>query len=654
MRKPVINVYANPLPGVDPIQILPRVGDLIVDHAPTERFPWVCVVNGLPLKREYWMRRTIQMGDVVELHSVVMGGGTRSILGVIASIALSVFAPWISGPLLGLTGITATLVSAGIMLVGTALINALIMPKPAGAGQNEVAQASPTYSVAMAGNQARLNQPIPVGYGRLRTYPDYAAQPYTEFSTETNPDGDEYFYGFYAIGHGEYDIGAVLLGNSDINSFTDVEYRILRPGQKPILVDPNVVSAVEVANQVVKFDELAGPFAACPPGRRLRSFRVNVVFPRGLCVIDKESGKPQGRSVEIEISYRPINDAFTPLGEWITVPVQTVRASTLTPQRRSFAFDLPAGLPSERIAVRMRRLTEEEDDQYIYDQVMWAGLRGYLKGAVPLAPTVTHLEVKIRASEQISGASQRKIGVVWQRKIRTWSPAGGMSGLVATRNPMWALLDKWTNTVYGDRIPLDRIDLKSVYRIAQTCEQRRDRFDIIFDSRISSFEGDMTIARVCRSSPIRRNGMRSVIRDERMDFPIAAFTPRNVIKGSSSYQYLQTTEETADGVIVEYFDHNAFDWLQIECPQPGRTVTNPNDHRYNASLPVMENPVLLQMPGITGPTHAEREGLYQAAVNALRRKYAQWQCELEGSLVHFGAPVLFRRCCTTPQKALTR
>src|SRR5690606_30135345 len=116
-----------------------------------------------------------------------------------------------------------------------------------------------------------------------------------------------------------------------------------------------------------------------------------------------------------------------------------------------------------------------------------------------------------------------------------------------------------------------------LYAIAQTCEERRDRLDIIFDTRVSSFEADATIGRVCRSSPMRRNGLRSVMRDERQDLPVAAFTPRNVLEGTSSYQYMQVTDETADGVIVEYFDHNFFDWLEIECPQPGKTVMNPAD-----------------------------------------------------------------------------
>lgn len=636
----VINVYPSPLPGIEPMQIRVPAGELIVSHAVESRLPCICVANGLPLRRDYWMQRRVQPGDVIDIHPVVQGGnGSRSILGVIASIALTVFSPWAAAAL-GFTGAAATLVAAGITLVGTALINAVIMPKAPGANANQAQQASPTYDVALSGNQARLGAPIPVCYGRMRSFPDYAAQPYTEYSTESAPEGDQYFYGLYAIGHGNFDIGAVTIGDSDIKSFTDVEYKILQPGELPTLVKPTVVTAIEVNGQTLNEETPTGPFVACGPGRRLNGLGIDIVFPRGLAKINMSTGKTSEASVEIEVSYREINDAYAPLGDWVTLPLQKVSASSLTAQRRSFYF--PFDVPT-RIAVRVRRTTKQSDGSDLYDEASWYAMRGYLANPAPLAPYVTHMEVRIKASEQMSGANQRKIGVIWQRKIRTWDPENGFTAEpVATRNPMWALLDKWMDLTYGDRIPEDRIDLQSVYEIAMVCDERKDRFDYIFDNRTTSFDADKVIGTVCRTTPIRRNGRRSVIRDAWEDLPVTAFTPRNIVRDSSSYQYMQVTDVTADGVIVEYFDRNAFDWLEVECPAPSRNYTSPLDPRWKPNgEPPMENPVRIQMPGITGPTQAEREGLYQAASNALRRKYCSWSTELDATLVWFGAPVLF-------------
>lgn len=636
-----LNIYSTPLAGVPPLQITLPAGTSIIEHLPHARLPWVCVANGLPLQRDYWMQRRIHPGDVIDMHPIVQGGNSsRSILGVIAAIALTIFAPYLAGTVLGFTGATATLVAAGITLVGTALINAVIMPKPPGANANQAMQASPTYDVAMSGNQARLNSPIPVCYGRLRSFPDYACQPYTEYDTSSAAEGDQYFYGLYAIGHGVFDIGAVTIGDSDINAFSDVQFNILQPGEAPRLVEANVATAVEVNGQVLQHEVPTGPFVACGPGRKIKALGIDIVFPRGLAKINMSNGKTSEATVEIEVSYREINDGYRPLSGWLMLPPQSVTASSLTAQRRSFKFEFAE---PKRIAVRVRRTTAPADGTDLYDEVNWVAMRGYLENPAPLAPSVTHMEVRIKASEQMSGASQRKIGVIWQRKLHTWTPEDGLSAEpVATRNPMWALLDKWTNPVYGDRMPLDRIDMPALYAIAQTCDERKDRFDYIFDNRTTSFDADKTIGLVCRSTPIRRNGKRSIIRDEWEDLPITAFTSRNILRDSSSYQYLQVTDESADGIVVEYFDRNAFDWLEVECPAPGRNYTSPLDPRWKPDgEPPMENPIKLQLAGITGPTQAEREGLYQAASNALRRKYCSWSTEMGATLTWFGAPVLF-------------
>ena len=631
-----INIHTTPLPDVPPLQIRVPVGGLITDHLPHTRLPWVCVANGVALRREYWQQRTLQAGDVIALHPVVLGSGnSRSILAMVATIVLAIFAPYAAAAM-GFTGAAASVVSAGIVMVGTALINAVIAPKEA---KQESTTASNTYSVSTSANQARLNQPIPVGYGRMRTFPDYAAQPYTEFFTDTNSDGDQYFYALYAIGQGEYNIIAVMLADSDIKSFTNVDYKILNPGEAPTLVNPMVVTGIEVAGQVLSPNPV-GPFAACGPTRRLTHIGIDLTFPKGLADIHMPTGKAGNMSVTVHVDVCEINDAFREMGEWVRLASETVTASSVTPQRRSFKYAVPEA--GKRYAVRLSREGEQSTNVDHYNETTWSALRGYLAGSAPLAANTTHLEVRMKATEQLNTMSQRKIGVLWHRKLRTWSPDTGFSTeLATTRNPMWALMDKWTDTVYGDRLPLDRVDMQTLYDLAQIADARKDRFDYVFDSKTTSFEADQLIARVLRSTPVRRNGVRSVVRDELSDLPVTAYTARNISKGSTSMQYMQITEETADGIIVEYFDRNAFDWLEIECPAPGYTYTYPDHPGFNPDLPSMSNAVRLQLPGITGPLHAEREGLYQAAANVLRRKYCTWSTEMQGVLAWFGAPVLF-------------
>lgn len=633
----VINIHTSPLPNVPPVQIVVPSGTLICDHVPKEKLPWVCVANGQPLKRDYWMSRPVYAGDVISLHPVVLGGGgggSRSILAAIATVVLAIFAPYAAAAL-GATGAAASAVSAAIVMVGTALINAVIAPKET---KQESQQASNTYNVATSGNQAKLNQPIPVGYGRMRTFPDYVSQPYTEYTTATNEDGDQYFYALYGIGQGDYNITAVMLGDSDIKAFSDVEYKILKPGEHPTIVNPMVVTGVEVGGQILSPTPV-GPFVACGPARRITHIGIDLTFAKGLTDIHLPTGKAGPMSVTVYVDIVEVNDAFKLMGEWQRLATETITGSSVTPQRRSFKYEVPE---HKRYAVRLSRANEQSRNVDHYDEITWSALRGYLAGVAPLAANTTHLELRMRATEQLNSISQRKIGVLWNRLLRTWNPDTGMSTeLVQTRNPMWALLDKWTNQVYGDRMDLERVDLENIYALAQVADARKDRFDFIFDTATTSYEADQLICRVLRSTPVRRNGVRSVVRDELNDLPVTAYTARNILRDSTSMQYLQITEETADGIILEYFDRNAFDWMEVECPAPGRTYTYPDHEGYNPELPSMENPVRLRIDGITGPLHAEREGLYHAAANVLRRKYATWSTEMQGALASYGVPVIF-------------
>lgn len=627
-RQAVLNVYTNPLPGVKPTQLVVQPGVLIRDLVPSHGLPWVCVVNGLPLRRDYWLSRAVFPGDVIELHLVYQGNGSRSILALVATIALSVFAPAIAGGILGQAANALTLggrlLAAGIAAIGSAIINALIAPKPIEGSQTQ--EQSSTYNVALSGNQARLGQPIPVIYGRMRTFPDFAAQPYMLFDHSQSMAGDQYYYALLAIGHGNFDIEKVEIGDTDINHFQDVEYNILPPGTPATLALPTVVSSPEVAGQDMLTGQYVGAFSACGPRRRCTMIAVDVVCPRGLGTADN-NGFIQLRSITFNVEVREIDDFGNSDSPWFVVGTNTVTANTSQPVRRTFLHTLSGPF---RVEVRVVRTDERSDNVRHLNDIQWVGLSALLNDPAPLAPTVTHLEIRMRASEQLSGLSQRKIAVTATRRVRTWDPHDGWSAEeVPSRSIAWALADKWKNPVYGDGLPDSRIDLLSLWELDQIWQARQDHLDVVFDTKTDSASADQAMAACGRASCFWKNGVRTIVRDQINDLPVAAYTARNMLPGTASMDYLQVTEETADGVIVEYFDNRAWDWLDVECPAPGVTVET------------MTNPVRLRMPGITGAIQAEREGLYQAAQNVYRRRFATWQTEMDAVLASFGAPVMF-------------
>lgn len=616
-------VRTNPLPGVPGERMRVRAGGLIRDLVPDHRQPWVCVVDGLPLRRDYWLQRRVGPGEVIELHLVVQGGreGSRTVLMVVAAVAAAWVAPYLTGAWGPLAGFSTSAVSAGLTLAANALINVLIPASVPAFGSAPTT--STTYNVSLAGNQAKLGQPIPVVYGRMQVFPDFAAQPYLEYDAAIKPEGEQYYYALMCIGHGRFSVEAVNIDDTSIDHFQDVQYRILAPGEAPELVNPAVVTALEVAGQEMQSGQFVGAFAACGPKRRAEAIGIDIVFPRGLGV-SNNNGSVSNRTVSWRVEVREVNDFGRSTSPWSILAAESLTLNIAGQVRRSYRYELAS---SARVEVRVVRTDIKSNDVRVLNDVVWAGLRAYLDAEAPLAATATHLEVKVRASEQLSGMSQRRISAIVHRLVRTWHPDTGWGAEVASRSIAWALADKWTNDVYGDGLPDDRIDLQALYELDRVWAARQDRLDIVFDTRVDSASADQAMASCGRATVFHRHGVRTIVRDQRQDLPVTAYTSRNMLPGSARIDYVQATEITADGVIVEYFDNRSWDWEDVECPAPG--------------VVSMVKPVRLRLPGITGRTHAEREGLYQAAVNVYRRRFATWQTEMQGIFATFGAPVLF-------------
>jgi hypothetical protein len=151
-------------------------------------------------------------------------------------------------------------VNAVSTMIGMALVNALIPPPkpPAAQMAASLAAPSPTYSLGAQGNQARIGQPIPVVYGRHISFPDFAAQPYTEYA-----GNEQYLYQLLTLGQGFYDIEQIRLEDTVIEagpiedggihtaagSFEEIDYQIVQPGGVVTLFPVNVVTSNEVSGQ---------------------------------------------------------------------------------------------------------------------------------------------------------------------------------------------------------------------------------------------------------------------------------------------------------------------------------------------------------------------------------------------------------------------
>jgi hypothetical protein len=587
--------------------------------------------------RKDWIR-PVMSGDLVEFHIRPQGGGgnsnaLRTILQIVVIVAAAIFAPYLTGEFGILAGANTGVVQAGLVVAGNLAINAAL---PAAQQAGEISSApgsSPSYNVALSGNQARLDGAIPRLYGYNHTFPDFAGQPYGEFDNDTS---DQYYFAVLALSHGTFTIPKIEIAGTPLSTFADVEYYVRGPGEALTLVDPAVVTAGSVTGQELSPGHYMGAFVACDPDSEATHLAFDVVLA-GLGVIANDGGI-SSKTVSVQFECRPIDYWGDTTGAWVVLAAVDITAATADAVRRSYKYATPA--PGRYLA-RCVRTSAKDDSRQVLNTINWTGLRAYLNTDAPLEPSVTHIEIKIRASEQLNAISQRQVAVTSLAKLSIYDPETETWGAAEeTRNPAWVLADKWRSTVYGDGLPDSRIDLVGLVAFAETMDARQDHCDIVFDTFTDSVSADQVIAGAGRAAVIRRNGVRTIVRDEAADLPVTAYSSRMMRPGSWSMSYGIATSDSADGYIIEYWSNRAWDWLTIECPAPGRTYTDTGHPDYNAALPMMSQPIRQRLLAVTGATHAEREGLYMAAKLVYRTNIASWSTELQGILPAYGSAVV--------------
>lgn len=655
--------------------------------APKWQRAHIALLNGEAVMRADWGRK-IKHGDVlafVDVEAIPQGGGGggSNPLQMVAMIAVMVFAPQIAFAAFG-QGMTASAFAAstfgriatmGLMMAGSALVNALIPPPkpPTPQVAASMAAASPTYSLQAQGNTARLESAIPEHFGRMMAYPDFAAQPYAEFS-----GNEQYLYQLLCIGRGEYSIEAVRLEDTNTSSFDEIAYEVIAPGGSITLFPANVITSVEVSGQSpdcragtysrsgttvtvtltnhgltagksiyldftsgtatdgtytvatvgdvnnftvtdtvsgttsgnVTVSPWVGGFIASAAGTEANYIGVDYVMGRGLYYANND-GSLANVSITATVDARPVDSSGAPTGAWATLGTPTYTAATTTPQRYSERYSVTAG----RYEVRVRRVDIKQTDTRYGHEIAWAGLRAYLPETRTFGD-VTLMAMRMKASNNLSMQGSRKINVIATRKLPIWN-GSTWSANTSTRSIAWPLAYACKQMGLSDA----QIDLATLLALDATWTARGDCFDGRFDNYLSFWEAITKMAGAGRAKPYMQGGIVRIMRDQAASIPVALFSVRNIVKGSFSIDYLMPTPDTADAIDVGYFDSYIWSPRRVRAKLPGSSATRP---------------VKVELFGVTSRDQAFREGMYQAACNRYRRKHIKFATEMEGFIPSFG------------------
>ena len=572
--------------------------------------PTVCVYRGKQLMRAEYKEHLITAPVCFVTLPQDGGEGGSNPLGTMAMIGLSFAAPWLAGPaMMGFTGVTAQVVSAGIMMAGGMLINA-VLPPPSPPNAAIASQGSPTYTASAQGNLAARGQPIPVNYGRFPFYPQFGAQPYSVFE-----GNDQILYMLFCLGQGYHHLERkdIFFENTPIDHFDSVNVQIAQPQEKITLFPTGVVNAPEAGGQDMNDTSTQGPFVLTEVGKECSQVSVDLVFPAGLISMNDE-GDEYSATVHVKAWADPIDDQGNITGDSIPLFDEKITRRTRTAQRVTLSGDVEPG----RYQVTIQRLTRQGGNYDAWNMQLF-GIKAYLVSDNEYGD-VTMVAMRLKVNENISNTASRKVKMVPERMLPVWHPDNGWSEPVITRSPVWAFCDA-IRSRYGGDMADHVLPLNELYQQAQYLDERSDEFSGRFDVKSNLWEALQKIGQVCRCAPVRQGNQIRMVRDQLQTVPDMVFTMANMRNFVMDF----ALHSGADSVKVTYFDEEKDHKEQVVlCKLPGSAGLNPKN---------------VTLFGCTSREQAWREGMYLAASN-LRRIPVSWETEMEGYIPRFGSAVL--------------
>jgi len=587
--------------------------------APKTMLPYICVLNGVPLlKDEYKVK--LKHRDIAVFVTMPQGGGDSNPLKIVLMVALAVVAPQIGfgiassfGTSIGAFASTSALgsfIGGAIGFLGNQLISAAFSSSNQTSSQRQQAlvSPSPTYNLSAQGNRARPGEPIPDFYGYHKHFPDFAADPYTEYA-----GNNQYLYQLFCLGQGEYDIDTIYIGDTPVSSFPEITCEIYGPDQRVTLFPSIVNTSGEVAGQEATYNVALGPFVVCPPGVRVTAVAFDIVATRGLFYANN-SGGLDALTTTFRLEVRAIDDDGAALGGWSTVGNGSMSAADATPIRRSYRYSVSEA----RYEARVTRTDVKNTSSRAGHEIVWASLRGYTAGANYYGD-VTMLAMRAKATNNLTTQSSRQVNVTKTRKLEVWN-GSSWSARIATRNPAWAMCNM-LKAEYGGNLPDSRLALDSFLERAETWDARGDQFNGGFDNAGTLFEAVNTVAAAGRAKVYEQGGIWYCWRHEAQAMPVALFNMRNIARNSAHAEFALPTEVGADAVDVSYLDENTWTEKTVRCQLPDGTANNPAQ---------------IKLFGVTSAAQAWREGMYKAACNRYQRLPFTFSTEMEGFIPTFG------------------
>ncbi|PCI27875.1 hypothetical protein COB55_04870 [Candidatus Wolfebacteria bacterium] len=503
--------------------------------------------------------------------------------------------------------------------------------KPDEPKNQKIRQQAPTYRLTGLGNTARLGQPVPVQYGKIRAYPDIASDFYNDMITSK-----QIIYGRLCLGQGKFlsDPDDLKIGDSPADGYRDVSVGILDIGDSPVLFENDVVTSKEVRNVVMSTLSI-GSFFVVPKDFVCDKIEVDLEFLKGLYV-DDGSGNLSNRDATISIKITEIDQngddtvpgIFHEFG--FTTGGSTRQVVRVTHTITEFPFP-PAPGPgpqalSGRYRVDLRRNGAQSTDPNISDEMTVVSLKAYNENGIAASTQYTIIEFSVQASEQLNNSNSDIFNIETTRKISTFDAFGSETLDDATKSVVWAYYDMARNSDYGCGLDDTRVDLQHLIDLDQHLQsiiigtEPPIECNVRFETGITAFQSLSQIAQAARCEVYQRSGKVWLVRNEFKIGITSFFTADNIQKDSVNVVWNPRSEFSPKYFEISYFDETTNQLETVNAVWPGETVSETD---------IKET---LRLYTVTNRTKAWQEGMFYLAQDRLSRKIVSFKTDVEGHI----------------------
>lgn len=649
--------------------------------------------NGREVPLALWQRLIPRHGDLVVISARGLGGGGGGkVLRTVAMLAVVVAAVAIPGAGIaglfsgfGLTGTSLALASAGIMIGGSLLVNALLpplTPTAAKLGTGQKYESSPTYAIQGGRNQPRPWEPMILVFGKHKVVPDQGSTPYSQYSKR-----DQYFNQIFHFGlqGTSLILTDIKIGDTPITNLEGVQIQLSGADGKLSMVAGNVdtiqgfalsassgwISRTTSSDVTTILVDLAARLFRVNDdgGLATRSVVVRVQY-RAVGDTDWIERGTIGatyathywslrRSDKYQISFGSTNRADHGEGEqvwfddgtwgkwrWVPHPFSLgqpwngiapdpllvaaqpgvqITDARQEPTRTQVTWNVPQG----QYEVRVRKITADINDSRESNETAVSQILAFQEDTANYTGQC-RLATRVKATGQLNGAIDELSAIV-SATCPVWDGDGWETR--ETSNPAWWYLwfargarDGEGRRLFGGGYADPQIDIEGIKAWAAWCDQKKLTFDYVLDRKVSAASVLQMIARAGRGAMTYQTGRLGAVWDAE-DMPVTAmFGPFNVKAGSFKIAY--TNDGTVDEVVLNFVNKdNGWKMDEVRVRVPGAAATN--------------NPLQLDLDGCTNKDMAGREANLIAASQVWKRRKVTWETDIEGLVCTRGDVVSF-------------